>query len=128
MKKKYMEWIDNYEGDIYRKCKEVSEEMNNIFPELIICKGLVKIIENGKWYQHQWLKDFKGNIIDPTAKQWALIEEYREVKENDLKPVGKCCNCGEWVFGRFINSLFCSDNCSKEYVNFIGGHEPRMAS
>ncbi len=116
MQIKYKNWIDNYSGTIYRKCKEVSEEMKFRFPELIICKGLVRITENNKWYQHQWLKDEFDNIIDPTVKQWMGIEEYKEIKEDDLKPIGKCGNCGEWVFGRFINSLFCSDECSLDYL------------
>lgn len=115
---KYNEWIDNYTGNIYRKCKEVSKEMQRVFPELEICKGLVKISENSKWYQHQWLKTNFGVIVDPTAGQWMVIEEYREIKKGDDEPIGKCSNCGEFVFGRFVDSLFCSDNCSHEYAKF----------
>ena len=112
---KYQKWIDNYPGDIYRKCKEVSEEMKIVFPDLIIARGLVKLFDNGKWYQHQWLKTVDEEIIDPTAKQWIMIEEYKEIKEEDDKPVGKCSNCGEYVFGRFINTIFCSEDCCREF-------------
>ena len=73
---RYEEWIVNYKGDIYRKCKEVSIEMQQVFPELRIAKGLVTIMENGKDYQHQWLLDEENNIVDPTRRQWLGIEEF----------------------------------------------------
>ena len=113
--KRYKEWIDSYSGDIYRKCKEVSEEMKEVFPELTIAKGLVKLFDNGKWYQHQWLVTLEGYIVDPTAKQWIGIDEYKEIIGKENEPVGRCCNCGEIVFGRFINLMFCSDSCSRSY-------------
>ncbi len=35
---KYDKWISNYKGNIYRRCKEVSEEMQKEFPELKIVR------------------------------------------------------------------------------------------
>lgn len=107
----YQQWINNYSGDIFRKCKEVSLEMQSVFPELRIAKGLVQIIENNKWYQHQWCVDQTDNIVDPTARQWQAIIAYKEIKDTDPKPVGKCMNCGEFVFS---DSKFGVDVCSKQ--------------
>jgi len=109
-------WILNYKGDIFRKCKEVSEEMKLVFPELRIAKGLVQIIENMKWYQHQWLVDEEDNIVDPTARQWQCIMQYKEIKAGDAYPVGKCMNCGEIVFS---NSKFGSNCCSKKCYRIL---------
>jgi len=111
----YNEWIENYTGDIHRKCKEVSEEMQQVFPELRIAKGLVQIEENRKWYQHQWCVSLDGDIIDPTAKQWVGILEYKEIGNDDPYPKGKCINCGGWVFSDSGMSSFCSEECVIEY-------------
>jgi len=111
MMNKYQKWIHEYKGDIYRKCVEVSTEMQQVFPELRMAKGLVTIMENGKDYPHQWLLDSEGNIVDPTRKQWAGIEEYKEIKEGDPYPIGICMNCGDYVYSDSINSIACSSEC-----------------
>mgnify|MGYP001600206946 CR=1 FL=1 len=107
----YDVWINEYTGDVYRKCREVTEEMLKIFPELRIAKGMVTIIENGKDYQHQWLVDPEGNIVDPTKRQWVAIINYKEIKEGDDQPVGKCYGCGQWVYRQFYNSVYCNLDC-----------------
>jgi len=119
MKSEYQKWIQKYPGDIFRKCKEVSIEMQGVFPELRIAKGLVQIIENSQWYQHQWLVDLEGAIVDPTANQWVGIIGYREIKEEDPKPIGKCMNCGGWVFSdtKSGTSMACSPECYNTIVN-----------
>ena len=116
---KYQRWIQNYNGRIYRKCKEVSEEMQKAFPELKIVKGMVTIIENLKEYQHQWLIDINNNIVDPTAKQWAGIVDYRPIDENDLEqiPTQRCHNCGGWCYGK--RQTTCSPECDKEYADYL---------
>ena len=111
IKNKYTDWINNYTGDIYRKCVEVTKEMVLLFPELHIVKGMVTIMENDKDYQHQWLVDSEGNIVDPTAHQWLGIVKYKEIKEEDDKPIGKCIECGEWVYGCFVGGVCCSSVC-----------------
>lgn len=111
IKARYVEWINNYRGEIYRKCKEVTEEMQIVFPELRIAKGMVTILDNGKDYQHQWLVDTEGNIIDPTKRQWVAIMEYNEIKSGDDEPVGKCYECGQWVYRGFYNSIYCGSDC-----------------
>ena len=114
---KYDSWIINYDGDIFRKCKEVSNEMQLVFPELRIANGLVQIIENMKWYQHQWLVDSDDNIVDPTSGQWLGIVEYKEIKEGDPTPIGKCMNCGEYVFSDSkFGSCACSELCYNDLM------------
>lgn len=122
MNSKYEKWIQNYDKDIHRKCIEVSNEMEEEFPELIIAKGLVRILENNKWYQHQWLEDESGNIIDPTKEQWLKIVEYKKINDDDPKPIGKCYNCGEWVFDNNISSSFCNNKCSSEYKDYLNAN------
>lgn len=119
MNAEYKYWIDNYKGDIYRKCIEVTNEMKKNFPELVIVQGLVQIIENCKWYEHQWLEDIEGNIIDPTKKQWAGIIEYKKIGKGDNKPIGKCPNCGEWIFENGYSSFVCSEKCEQTYNSYL---------
>jgi len=116
-KENYKNWIKNYTGDIYRKCVQVSKEMQLVFPELIIAQGMVKLLDNGKWYPHQWLVDLEGNIVDPTAHQWIGIEEYKHIGKNDDKPVGKCMQCGEWMYGK-VARIFCNDECNNKYIEY----------
>ena len=120
MKQEHKNWIDNYTGDIHRQCVEVSNEMKAVFPELRIAKGLVTIFENGKDYPHMWLVDAENNIVDPTKQQLMDILEDKEIKDSDPQPVGKCMNCGEYVFERFYMSAFCGDKCYKEYIEYYG--------
>lgn len=116
---KYGQWIKNYKGEIFRRCVEVTAEMRAQFPELRVAKGLVTIVENCKDYQHQWLVAPDGGIIDPTARQWLGIIDYKEIGDNDPKPIGKCLNCGEYVFENMFSSIFCGDRCAKEAAAFV---------
>lgn len=119
MQQKYEDWIEEYPGDIFRKCVEVTKEMQQVFPELRIAKGLVTILENGKDYQHQWLVDEEDNIVDPTAKQWAGIMQYKEIKEGDPYPTGVCANCGGYIFSDYNDLTVCSNKCWKEYSRYL---------
>jgi len=115
-KSKYATWIKQYDGDIYRKCVEVSQLMQEAFPELTRVKGHVRTIEDLSIMQpHWWLTDPEGNILDPTARQWQCIMEYIPYKEGDLIPVGRCMNCGNQIFGRnkVSHVNHCSDECLK---------------
>jgi hypothetical protein len=117
MKQEYQDWIDNYKGDIFRKCVEVTQEMQQVFPELRIVKGMATILEDFNDYPHQWLIDLEGNIVDPTKKQWIGIIEYKEITEKDEQLVGKCPNCGEWIYGNYRE--FCDDKCADSYLRYI---------
>ena len=110
----YQDWIDNYRGPIHRQCKAVTVIMQKEFPELRIARGLVKTIENAKWYQHQWLVDENGCIIDPTSCQWAGVIKYKEIEGGDNLFCVKCLNCGEWITGEKI-SFFCGEKCRAKW-------------
>lgn len=120
---KYENWIQSYTGDIHRKCIEVSTGMQQVFPELRIVKGLVRIIDNDRWYEHQWCISPDGRIIDPTRMQWVMIIEYKEITENDPQPTGKCMNCGEFLFDRGYeeDNFVCSKECSISYAKDVCG-------
>lgn len=119
---KYSQWIADYNGSIYRRCKEVSTEMKQAFPELIIVRGLVSIVESSKTFQHQWLIAPDGTIIDPTANQWIRIIEYIPIDESDPRniPTGRCMNCGEWCFGRYDT---CSEKCETEVFKYLNENQ-----
>ena len=119
---KYTEWIKEYKGSIFRKCVEVTEEMQKKFPELTFVIGHVRTCENPcKEVPHQWLETKEGEIIDPTKKQWFGIMEYNKYNEGNLIPVGICVNCGEQIYGlpHSTASLLCSDECNKEYMEYL---------
>lgn len=119
MKDKYQEWIDSYTGEIYRNCKDVTKEMKEDFPELRIAKGLVLIVDDFKRYPHQWCVTPEGEIVDPTAGQWMGIMEYQEIKEDEPKPIGKCMNCGEWIFDNYKLKNFCCEDCHKANIDYL---------
>lgn len=118
MEDKYAQWIINYNGSIYRKCKQVTQEMKAAFPELTIVRGLVSILESPKKFQHQWLIDTAGEIVDPTANQWIKITDYMPIDESDPRniPIERCVNCGEWCFGRYNT---CSEKCEAEVNEYL---------
>lgn len=112
----YMEWIRNYSGETWRKCSEVTLEMNEEFPELIRTRGHVEIAESPNPQQHWWLETTDGKVVDPTAGQWSMILCYHPWEEGAEEPTGKCPNCGEYSYrGR----LLCSSRCDKEYAAYI---------
>lgn len=93
--------------------------MVQAFPELRIAKGMVLTIEKMEWYQHQWCVDQDNRIVDPTADQWTKIIEYKEIKSEDAKPIGKCPNCGEWIFEGGYSTDICSEKCKRAYLAYL---------
>jgi hypothetical protein len=95
------------------RCREASERMQFVFPELIICKGLVcGFTKEGyeKKYPHWWLKTATQEIIDPTVAQFEFLENII-YKEATGEPTGRCTNCGDLCYeGRTCCSQFCDSN------------------
>jgi len=118
----YKEWIADIPlKDSFGKCKEQSNRMQMKFPELLIAKGFV-ILSNMKKYQHMWLKDEDGNVIDPTAKQYTgyAVHSYQEIGEDDPVPVGKCVNCGEFIMSNKSEyNPLCSSECYEDYATYL---------
>lgn len=108
------------------KCVEFCGQMKMRFPELEIKRGVVWSEDNidnphvkyPRQYDHAWLTDSKGSIIDPTVRQFDAIGKliYKEFKDI---PHGKCMGCGmyHWVPG----SLYCGE-C--EWSKERGGVNP----
>jgi hypothetical protein len=131
----YGNWIETWleSNAAYGNCKRAAEAMAEQFPELTVVCGYVET--NYGRRDHFWLKDFKGDLIDPTISQFQWVLEYEEFKPNKTwVRVGKCMNCGEDIL-RKIQSLdemvyvgsACSSACEKaldEYYNKKPEPEP----
>jgi hypothetical protein len=115
--KTYQDWVDNYEGCIHRKCVEVAKEMAQTFPELKIRTGLVKVFESARLFEHTWCITDDGYIVDPTAQQWTIIEQYYDYTDNP--PIGKCINCGNYIFAddNPPSTQLCSEACRESFLH-----------
>jgi len=113
---KYREWISSYEGDIWRKCAQVTALMADEFPELTRVRGHVEIAESDRPQQHWWLETGDGKVVDPTADQWLMILRYHPWMEGVEEPTGKCPECGGYSYG---GRTLCSDSCESRYRAYI---------
>lgn len=122
---KYIQWIiDNVPqkpSDVYGKCKLWCDKMIEVFPELILTRGHFHCTEWGK-REHWWLVTTNGNIIDPTIQQFpsyifATSDCYEVWDESKPEPVGKCLNCGSYVFPP--RTHHCCDECEKENLKYL---------
>ena len=131
----YQEYIDNlieskYEGDARTtlgKCMVEVPEMNKRFPELKEVRGFVYV----EWFaghqrerkrEHWWLESPDGDIIDPTAGQFPVIEQYEAYEKGMDVRVGTCVNCGESLWGPpGTYKQFCGEICEDSYRAYIQG-------
>ena len=106
MSKEAAAWIENLK-DTRCKCKELTQEMQKEFPELIRVRGFYHCPYWGK-REHWWLKNKRMEIVDPTAEQFPSkgSGRYEEWIEGQPEPTGKCMNCGEYCFN---GNSFCTD-------------------
>lgn len=121
---KYQKWIADYVAKhatehwpLTGSCQRTSKCMAKEFPELILCRGYY----NG--HTHWWLKTVDGDIYDPTIVQFARYDykehEYEEYHGPD--PIGKCYNCGEWVWTTEFHGLCCEEckiACRAEFAQY----------
>jgi hypothetical protein len=112
---KYNQWIEDnvIKGKELGNCKEYSEKMAEVFPELKVVRGHYYCHTWGE-RGHFWLVDKWGGIIDPTKAQFPSKGNGRYVpwNEGDEEPTGKCLNCAEYVYNE---NQFCNDNCEREF-------------
>lgn len=128
MHEKYRQWIDDHiktQQDAYGKCEKVTQEMREVFPELVQKYGQYHCYVWGpRW--HWWLVTQEGDIIDPTARQFPSIGygRYEEKQPHEL-PYGRCRNCGEEYYTDFSYD-FCSQQCADETITFLNTskHQP----
>jgi hypothetical protein len=115
----YQEWIENYQGDIHRKCYEVCQEMQQSFPELVLVKGTVELPAlTDKPQPHWWLITPKDDIVDPTKGQWGtpVVTNYKEIK---CEITGKCANCGGYICNGY-DSTVCCGLCGYQFAASMG--------
>lgn len=119
MKKRYREWINKNVKEVLGTCAEITDKMNKEFPELRRVRGhyFCTVLGNR---EHWWLVDECGEIIDPTVGQFPSLGSgvYREWKEGDKEPTGKCINCGEYTFD---SEQICSEICLLEVEKLYSG-------
>lgn len=113
---KYQAWIDAHVTETYGKCREVSKQMADAFPELTRVRGHYYCPIWGE-RTHWWLVTQDGDIVDPTAEQFPSkgLGHYEPWDESQPEPTGRCPNCGGYVFN---GDTCCSAACSLEYVAF----------
>ena len=109
---KYIRWIrENIRDytDAYAKCREVSQRMQQAFPELKLVRGHYHCPHVGE-YPHWWLIDPSNRIIDPTALQFPSkgVGQYEPWPDNKPEPTGKCINCGDYTYN---GDGACSESC-----------------
>jgi len=121
MKEEYKKWIDKNvpweQRQVYGTCEKYSKLMKAEFPGLILVKGF--FVNNlDEPFQHWWLKDEEGKVIDPTVHQFLFKGTYREVVGEE--PIGKCMNCGDLIYAsRYDSRYFCSSRCHDEGMDYL---------
>lgn len=107
----YLEWIRRRFPDSFsarHRCHEASLEMQAVFSELRLQRGLYNYSE------HWWLITPTNEIVDPTLIQfrdkngWYVIH-----KEGTPEPLGICYGCSSYVWEKDYKGM-CSEECLKE--------------
>lgn len=122
MKEEYRDWIrHNVPACPRGLCDVMTQNMADEFPELRRVKGHVDDI--GGEHPHFWCVTGTGEIVDPTASQFAAPHNYRE--HVGPEPIGKCINCGEYIYPGVGYSVACSEACGRaleaEFNSLVGG-------
>ena len=109
MDKKYSQWISDNVPETYGTCAEVTEEMQDEFPELKRVRGHYLCSSWGS-RSHWWCVTPDGQVVDPTADQFPSLGSgvYTPWDETKDEPTGMCMNCGEYVYSGRIS---CSNKC-----------------
>lgn len=121
--KNYQEWIDkNVPEDPTGKCAEVTEAMQEVFPELNRVRGHyicpLCVFSSTPIFPHWWLVAPDGQVIDPTAAQFPSKGSgvYEPHDESEPEPTGKCHECGNYCYD---GNFFCCENCEISYMAYM---------
>lgn len=98
------------------KCAEWTLAMVAAFPELKRVRGHIEL-SNGK-PAHWWCETPDGEIVDPTVAQFdgSIVLQYLPHEDGAPEPVGKCLNCGEYVYAPRRSA--CSETCDRELQEY----------
>jgi len=122
MENHYFAWIQqNYPNTEMAKnqCDKATTAMMKEFPELTRVRGHV-IDGFAHKHEHWWLATQDGSIVDPTAIQFSGILGYQPLDESQPQPIGKCRECGDYVYPNPEGMTeFCSNKCSKAYMSYL---------
>ena len=88
----YEQWIkDNVPKDCANQCAFYTEKMQAAFPELI------RVCGHYDRRAHWWCKTLSGEIVDPTARQFASGGEYVEFSGPEPTGLIEILDTGEQV-------------------------------
>ena len=107
----YNIWITKHYPDsvsAYMNCHEAVLRMVARFPELVAVRGHVYVGIN--YRTHWWCVAPDGEIVDPTAHQWANKVLKYDPWEGE-EPLGKCLECGEYTYGSNGGQLYLCARC-----------------
>jgi len=92
------------------QCAEATTAMVAAFPTLRRVRGHAMI--GIDFRPHWWCLTPEGEIIDPTAHQWAAPPVFYDAMPEDAEePCGKCISCGDLLYrSRGADSYIC-ENC-----------------
>jgi len=120
----YIAWIGSFleaGNPVYGRCKETCEQMQMVFPELVLVPGHVHTTWGKR--EHFWLTLPSTNIvIDPTATQFERIFEYEVFMEGDPMRLGRCMDCGEEIWGlpnTGVSTSFCDEVCAQATDRYL---------
>lgn len=106
---KYSKWIEENVTVAHGMCSSTTMRMQKEFPELTRVRG------HYGHHTHWWLTTTEGEIVDPTKSQFmSQSEEYTPWVEGSPEPVGKCMNCGDYVWTNEFSTMVCSAECCKD--------------
>jgi hypothetical protein len=99
-------------------CVKYSKKMREKFPELKCVPGYC----NGE--EHLWNVDPNGNIIDATGIQFGPNRDYEPYDENNPNHqvvIGRCHECGEYIYGKMssLPKSFCSESCEAATISYL---------
>lgn len=95
-------------------CATATERMVSAFPELRRVRG------HRDGAPHWWCVAPDGAIVDPTVKQFADTSTGHYEEYTGPDPVGKCMNCGDYVWSAAFSTSACSDECARELEAYYG--------
>jgi hypothetical protein len=118
----YETWITDWVAKqrvLRGACARGTSEMIKAFPELKRAAGWVYGPKMPPT-EHFWCVTRDGAIVDPTALQFTGPLNYREFQPGDKVCVGRCMNCGDYIYEP-VDRLddpahrrsVCSDACSR---------------
>ena len=111
-----------FDNDPTGTCAKATQDLVAKFPDLRRVRGHYYCQYWGE-REHWWCVAPDGTIVDPTASQFPSLGggKYIEWQEGEEEPIGRCINCGGYVFTSKNNdmdhnfcSTVCADQCSRE--------------